>query len=130
MCSILSPTPHALRNGDSDDSNVLPKQLHMNVPALKRRNVDQTAYLEYESNENALQHDANLSVNVSMKAELARPDQRSLALVFDASLDSDAPQQLRRCAEKIFDKFSSLDENPIYNYIFVPFYDANGTIGL
>lgn len=137
MCSILSSsTPHALSNVDSDVSNVLLKQLHMNIPALNRRNDDQSAYLEYEFIENAMhsigKRDANYSVDVSMKSELPRPDQRSLALVCDATetFDPDNRQQLRRGAEKIFDKFSSLDESPIYNYIFVPFSGENGTIGL
>lgn len=136
MCSILSSTSHTLSNVDGDVSNVLPRQLHMNINALNRRNDDQSAYLEYEFIENAMhsivKRDENYSVDVSMKTEMPRPDQRSLALVFDAtgSLDSDNLQQLRRGAEKIFDKFTSLDESPIYNYIFVPFREENGTIGL
>lgn len=134
MCSILSSTPHAVSNVDSDVSNALPKQLHTNIPAFNRRQDDQSAYLEYEfiAMHSLVKRDANNSVDVSMKNELPRPDQRSLALVFDATetLDSDNLQQLRRGAEKIFDQFSSPDESPIYNYIFVPFHEENGTNGM
>lgn len=54
----------------------------------------------------------------------ARPDQKSLLIVFDAtgSMSSDLAQ-LRSGAEEIVNKLASQEESPIYNYILSVFRD-------
>lgn len=73
----------------------------------------------------------NSLVQTSMKNKSPRPDQRSLVLIFDAteSMSTDLPH-IQQGVKKITNKLSNLDENPIYNYIFVPYHEKNGTIGL
>ncbi|XP_055324358.1 hemicentin-1-like [Sitodiplosis mosellana] len=98
-----------------------------------KSNDDQSAYLENGIIENTVRslvkRKANNWVDTSMKNNSPSPCQRSLALVFDATESmSDDLQQLRQGTEKIFNKLSRLDNNPIYNYIFVPFHEENGTI--
>jgi len=53
-----------------------------------------------------------------------RPEQKSLALVFDTtgSMHRDLVQ-LRQSAMEITEKLTLEKENPIYNYIFSPFND-------
>lgn len=127
MCSILSST-HALSNIDNNVSNV-----YVNTPELGKPN-EQSAHLKPQIIDNAVHSIEKRKVNnlmrTSMKNKFPRPGQRSLALVFDAteSMSHDL-KQLRQGAENIFNKLSGLDDNPIYNYIFVPFREENGAIG-
>lgn len=127
-------TVHALSNIDSDISNVLPQQLHVNIPIQGDGN-DQSAYLRTEFIDNKMHSVAKRKANHLMRTSMIntsppRPGQISLVLVFDAteSMSNDL-HQLRQGAEKMFDKFAGLENNPIYNYIFVPFREENGTIG-
>lgn len=54
----------------------------------------------------------------------AKPGQTSLVIVFDGTGSMEnCLIQLRAGAKQIIDKFSQRDDNPIYNYIFVPFRD-------
>lgn len=61
----------------------------------------------------------------------ARPGQRSLVLILDVteSMSTDLAE-IQQGFKKMFNKISSLSDNPIYNYIFVPFREENGTKGL
>lgn len=53
-----------------------------------------------------------------------RPGQTSLVIVFDGTGSMEnCLIQLRTGAKQIIDKFSEREDNPIYNYIFVPFRD-------
>lgn len=53
-----------------------------------------------------------------------RADQTSLVIVFDSTASmSSSLKELRSNARNIINKFSSKANNPIYNYIFVPFRD-------
>lgn len=53
-----------------------------------------------------------------------KPGQTSLVIVFDGTGSMEnCLIQLRAGAKEIIDKFSDRDDNPIYNYIFVPFRD-------
>lgn len=53
-----------------------------------------------------------------------RSDQTSLVIVFDATASmSSSLVELRSSARNIINKFKSKENNPIYNYIFVPFRD-------
>lgn len=135
MSSILSST-HALLNIDSNISNVLPQQLHVTFhnSSIWGKGNDQSAYLKTEFFDNAIhsivKRKANNLLRTSMKNKSPRPDERSLVLVFDATESmSNALQQLRQGAEKMFNKLSELKDNPIYSYIFVPFREENGAIG-
>lgn len=130
MCSPL----HSLLNTDNDISNVLPQQPHADIPVQGKWNV-QSDYLVTKTIDNAkysiVKRKANNVIRISMKNKLPqRTDQRSLVLVFDATESmSRQKQKLREGAEVIFNKLSGLQENPIYNFIFVPFREENGTRG-
>lgn len=53
-----------------------------------------------------------------------KPGQTSLVIVFDGTGSMEnCLIQLRAGAKQIIDKFSHREDNPIYNYIFVPFRD-------
>lgn len=53
-----------------------------------------------------------------------KPGQTSLVIVFDGTGSMEnCLIQLRAGAKQIIDKFAKRDDNPIYNYIFVPFRD-------
>lgn len=53
-----------------------------------------------------------------------KPGQTSLVIVFDGTGSMEnCLIQLRAGAKQIIDKFANRDDNPIYNYIFVPFRD-------
>lgn len=53
-----------------------------------------------------------------------KPGQTSLVIVFDGTGSMEnCLIQLRAGAKEIIDKFSDREDNPIYNYIFVPFRD-------
>lgn len=131
MCSTST---HTLSNINSNVSNVGPQQLHVNIPAQGNEMNDQSAYLKNEIIDNTVhfieKRKANNLVRTSMKNKSPQPGQRSLVLVFDATESMlDNLKQLRQGAEKLINKLSGLEDNPIYNYIFVPFREENGTIG-
>lgn len=53
-----------------------------------------------------------------------KPGQTSLVLVFDGTGSMESCLiQLRSGAQQIIEKFADRDDNPIYNYVFVPFRD-------
>lgn len=138
LCYLLivmcSTSTHALSNIDNTASNVRPQQLHVNITAQSDEMNDQSAYLKNYINENRVHYiekrKANNLVRTLMKNKSPRPSQRSLVLVFDATESMlDNLKQLRQGAENLINKLSELEDNPIYNYIFVPFREENGTIG-
>lgn len=58
-----------------------------------------------------------------------KPGQTSLVIVFDGTGSMEnCLIQLRAGAKQIIDKFSDRDDNPIYNYIFVPFRDPRKSL--
>ncbi|KAJ6636826.1 Hemicentin-1 [Pseudolycoriella hygida] len=60
-----------------------------------------------------------------------KPGQTSLVIVFDGTGSMEnCLIQLRAGAKQIIDKFSDQDDNPIYNYIFVPFRDPAIDMGV
>ncbi|XP_031619928.1 hemicentin-1-like [Contarinia nasturtii] len=68
-------------------------------------------------------------VRISMKANQPRPGQKSLVLVFDATSSmKDDLDQLRKGVTMLVNKFSKIEDNPFYNYIFVPFREENGAL--
>ena len=61
---------------------------------------------------------------ITMTSRGPKPGQKSLVIVFDATGSmKDDLEQLRAGAEKIIDEITKRNDNPIYNYIFVPFRD-------
>lgn len=69
--------------------------------------------------------------NARISSKYYPTDQISLALVFDAtaSMANDL-KLLQNGVQNIVNKFTSNEDNPIYNYIFVPFRMEDGKIGL
>lgn len=66
----------------------------------------------------------NYKRNSGFKRSRPKPGQTSLVIVFDGTGSMEnCLKQLRSGAQMIIDKFINNDDNPIYNYIFVPFRD-------
>lgn len=59
-----------------------------------------------------------------------RPGQQSLVLILDVTESMSADlAEIQQGFKDVFNKISALIDNPIYNYIFVPFREENGTKG-
>lgn len=64
------------------------------------------------------------STKLNRQKVVRKPGQTSLVIVFDGTGSMEnCLKQLRTGAKMIIEKFANDDENPIYNYIFVPFRD-------
>lgn len=77
-----------------------------------------------DSNTDSIKRQINpFSLNFS-ELYVPRSDQTSLIIVFDGTASmSSSLVQLRSSAQKIVNEFANKENNPIYNYIFVPFRD-------
>lgn len=77
-----------------------------------------------ETESNSVEDDVEI-LKSNMHTQLKpKPGQTSLVIVFDGTGSMEnCLIQLRAGAKQIIDKFSDRDDNPIYNYIFVPFRD-------
>jgi len=76
--------------------------------------------------DNRIKHNNNNNNNNLRKMYKNGPKlgQSSLVIVFDATGSMvDDLEQLRQGAKMIIEKITKRDDNPIYNYIFVPFRD-------
>lgn len=63
-------------------------------------------------------HENSFSRKIETYKDRPRPDQKSLLIVFDATISMNPDlAQLREGAQEIVTKFASREDNPIYNYI-------------
>lgn len=78
----------------------------------------------FKPSESELDSDEEVEIFKSTVRSKPKPGQTSLVIVFDGTGSMEnCLIQLRAGAKQIIDKFSDRDDNPIYNYIFVPFRD-------
>lgn len=89
---------------------------------FQSRTIDSLSYIDKQNvNENG---------SKSKKRHTPSTNQKSLVFVFDVSASMlDDLEQFKRGAQLIVNKFSQRKDNPIYNYIFVPFRDAGQFLG-
>lgn len=136
----VNETADTFRNNISDAVNV-----HNNEPNTDD-NLSDVPYvtdnLSYKRDEYALVTPSVIAIDVFKPSETdldndeeieifklkthtkPKPGQTSLIIVFDGTGSMEnCLIQLRAGAKQIIDKFANSDDNPIYNYIFVPFRD-------
>lgn len=140
---VIPPATHSFTVGDSHISNIVSTKLRLNnlVPSEESDNItcfknvinDQELYtnsLIRNSDHTIQKREVNNFFNSSMRNKSSRTGQRSLVLVLDVteSMSTDLPQ-IQQGVKKIIHKLSDLEDNPINNYIFVPFREENGIKG-
>lgn len=140
---VIPPATRSFKIRDNHISNMLSTELHLNNLASSDESDKFTCFKnvinDQEMYTNSLirnldhsiqKRKANNFVNLSMKNKSPQPGKRSLVLVLDVteSMSTDLPQ-IQQSVKKIIHKLSGLEDNPIYNYIFVPFREENGEKG-
>lgn len=78
---------------------------------------------------NDTRNDKRDAIVEKVKYNRPKPGQTSLVIVFDSTGSmAGCLMQLRSGAKEIVEKFAQQDNNPIYNYIFVPYRDPRKSI--
>lgn len=109
-------------SSDSDEyifETVLAKDFDKYIPKLMNNsNIHVT---EHANGSKVLK---DVSRKKHVRRVVRKPDQTSLVIVFDGTGSMEnCLIQLRSGAKLIIEKFAASNENPIYNYVFVPFRD-------
>lgn len=115
---------------DSDQYNIQPPYINRSI---KCKANDQSSHLnnQIENVSHSIgKREVKNYVRIAMNAKQPQPGQKSLVIVFDAtpSMRNDL-NQLRNGITMLVNKFPKIEDNPFYNYVFVPFREENGTLG-
>lgn len=117
-------TEHNSNKNNKNSKISIDDKINIESSDLFLKNIDIFTSNDLQKTNVSLNTSSIIKRNSGFRRARPKPGQTSLVIVFDGTGSmTNCLEQLRNGAQQIIDKFMNDDENPIYNYIFVPFRD-------